>query len=531
MNFVREHKFISTILGLLLLLVLSAFGYIRYQMIGPHREYSIDYTLPVAGEWGEVGDLEVGVAKRDVTPDLNARDGWTDVDGNNKFSPTIDTYADRNGNGDFDLVWIGGFGNKRAAKGVNDPMWARAMAFRNNGVTLVIVSIDSVGITHDRFITIRKMIAETNPDIDHVVFASTHSHETPDTLGIWSFGYLANSKFDEAYMRQVQEGARDAALEAVENLVPADARIATAHVPKENFTRDSRDPQVVDNTLPLAWFREKGTGESIGVLASWGMHPEAMGGDNPMLSSDFVHYFRDAMENGLEGPEAFEAFGGTCVYFSGPVGGLMTQLRIPITDRHGDVYQEDSIAKAKAQGENLAILGAKALRSPDARDMADNRVAVSAKTVFLPIGWPFKAALLLGEIHPGVYDGKAKTEINALRIGEIEVMTTPGEIYPEIVFGGVENPEGADHTIAPVEVPPFFDVMRGAVKMNFNLANDEIGYIVPKSQWDQEAPFTYGRDSAPYGEEYTGNSDISPIIYHTSLEILGRLHETLDSSK
>jgi hypothetical protein len=32
------------------------------------------------------------------------------------------------------------------------------------------------------------------------------------------------------------------------------------------------------------------------------------------------------------------------------------------------------------------------------------------------------------------------------------------------------------------------------------LANDEVGYIVPKRQWDVVAPFAYGRKSSQYGE-------------------------------
>ncbi len=531
LSFMRRHKILSGIAGVFLVLFLAGFGYIRYQMHGPHRGYEVDYVLPAPGEWKEAGDLEVGVAVRDVSPDMDAKDTWVDVNQDNRFDPEVDTWEDRNGNGDFDLVWIGGFGIDRAAKGVNDPLWARAMAFRNNGVTTAIVSIDSIGITYDRYITVRKMIQEANPDIDHVAFAATHSHEAPDTMGIWSYWFLWGSRFDEDYMRMVQESARDAVLEAVDNLKPADATLATAEVPKENFMRDSREPQVLDHQLPLAWFKEKGTDKTIGILTSWGMHPEAMGGDNPYVSSDFVHYFRDAMENGLRGPQAFEGFGGKCVFFTGPIGGLMTQLGIEITDRHGDKYKHDSIEKARAQGENLAILAANALRGAEAQPMEDQRVAVSAKTFYAPIGWPFKLALYLGEVHPGIYGGKARSEINALRIGDIEILTTPGEIYPEIVFGGIENPEGADFAIAPVEVPPLFDVMQGKLKMNFNLGNDEIGYIVPKSQWDQKKPYTYGYKHAPYGEIYTGEPEIAPIIHRTSVEVIQRLHDSLGEAE
>jgi len=30
--------------------------------------------------------------------------------------------------------------------------------------------------------------------------------------------------------------------------------------------------------------------------------------------------------------------------------------------------------------------------------------------------------------------------------------------------------------------------------------HDELGYIIPGSQWDEEAPFAYGRDAPQYGE-------------------------------
>lgn len=530
LSFMSRHKIITGIAGVFLVVFLTAFGFIRYRMHGPHRDYEVDLVLPAPGQWAPVDELEVAVAVRDITPNMDEKDTWVDVDNNNRFNPKIDTWEDRNGNGDFDLVWIAGFGIDRAAKGVNDPLWTRAMAFRNNGVTVAIVSIDSIGMTYDRYITIRKMIHEANPEIDHVAFAATHSHEVPDTMGIWSYWFLWGSRFDEAYLRMVQESARDAVLEAVQKLQPADAVITTGYVPKENFTRDSRDPQVVDNQLPLAWFKEKGTDTTIAILTSWGMHPEAMGGSNPYVSSDFVHYFRQAVEDGLEGPGGFEGFGGKCVFFTGPIGGLMTQLGIEITDRFGTGFKEDSVGKAQAQGENLAIIAANALRSAEVRPMNDQRVAVCARTFYAAMGWPFKAGLYLGLVHPGIYNGKAKSEINALSIGEIEIVTTPGEIFPEIVFGGVENPEGADFKIDPVEVPPFFEVMRGAIKMNFNLGNDEIGYIVPKSQWDRKAPYTYGRNSAPYGEIYTGNPEIAPTIHRVTMSVLRDLHETLDTA-
>jgi hypothetical protein len=126
-------------------------------MHGPYRDYRVDTEFNSAK--AEPGLLYVGVAKPEITPDLSKFDPWVDADGNSKFKPEKgDTYEDRNGNGDFDFVWMGGFDENRPAQGINDPLWTRAIAFRNHGVTVVLASIGCVGLTHERFIKLRKSI-------------------------------------------------------------------------------------------------------------------------------------------------------------------------------------------------------------------------------------------------------------------------------------------------------------------------------------------------------------------------------------
>ena len=125
---------------------------------------------------------------------------------------------------------------------------------------------------------------------------------------------------------------------------------------------------------------------------------------------------------------------------------------------------------------------------------------------------------------------EVKSEINAIRIGDLEIITSPGEVFPEIVDGGIESPEGADIRTEPVEVPPLRSVMKGVINMNFNLGMDEIGYIIPISQWDREPPYTYSYREPPYGEVYIGDPNASPKIHQESLRLLERLHKTLKAS-
>jgi hypothetical protein len=89
----------------------------------------------------------------------------------------------------------------------------------------------------------------------------------------------------------------------------------------------------------------------------------------------------------------------------------------------------------------------------------------------------------------------------------------PGEIYPEIVNGGIERAPGADFDCDPVEVPPVRQLMPGRVKFVFGLANDEIGYIIPKSQWDRKPPYLYGSEKRVYGEINSLGPECGPTLH------------------
>lgn len=519
-GFLGRHKVITGIL----LVVLAIVAVVAWRTIGPHRFYEVDFVKPAAGDGTAADNLLVGVAIRDITPNLEAYDPWTDANGDGRYREKDgDTFEDKNGNGRFDTVWMAGFNSDRPAQAVHDPLWARAIAFRNNGVTFAMVTIDSIGLLHEKIIDIRKSI-DPALGIDHVMFSCTHNHEAPDTMGIWSNGFPP--KFDHQYLYYVKLMCKEAVEEAVANLKPADMVAAQVEIEPEGFVDDSRQPIVYDLQMCCARFVEAGTDKTIGTVVSWGNHVETLGGSNTELTSDFAHYLRDAVEKGVADPNGVKGLGGKCLFFQGMVGGLMTQLHTDVPHRDGErVFSEASFDKAQALGENVGIVVVNALNGESAFREDNPKVAAAAKTIYAPIRGLYGLACFLGLIHPGWYWGNAKTEINVLRVGELEILTIPGELYPEIAEGGVESPEGSDFGIEPVEVPPLRGEMQGRVKMVIGLANDEIGYIIPKSQWDVEPPFAYGREKAQYGEENSGGPDVAGVIHRESLALLKRVHE------
>ena len=136
----------------------------------------------------------------------------------------------------------------------------------------------------------------------------------------------------------------------------------------------------------------------------------------------------------------------------------------------------------------------------------------------------FRLASAIGILDRGTTGRwKVRTEMAAFSIGPASFLTVPGEIYPEIINGGIIAPEGRDFEIDPLEVPPLRSQMPGKYKFIFGLANDELGYIIPKSEWDKEEPWLFYSESDFYGEENSAGPETGPIIHKVGLELINNL--------
>ena len=96
----------------------------------------------------------------------------------------------------------------------------------------------------------------------------------------------------------------------------------------------------------------------------------------------------------------------------------------------------------------------------------------------------------------------------------------PARSTPSWCSDKVQNPPdpAADFPTAPVE-PAIYKQLRGPHRMIIGLANDEIGYIIPKRQWDEKPPFCYGRKKSPYGEINSLGPDTAPVLCEAFLRM------------
>lgn len=518
----RILKYLGIFLVVILLTIGGIFMY-RWRDRHPGYELDLDLRPPVSPT------LSAGFSKKAITPTIV--DTWNDANGDHKFNKDHgDTYNDINGNGKFDAYWIAGMSNAKPAQGVHDDVWARAVVFDDGTHRIALVSLDAIGYLHGDVIDIRQRIPDSL-GIDYVVVASTHTHESNDLIGIWGKD-IFHSGVDDAMSEYVKDQTVAAVVEAANSLRPAKLVFAEDLSGRDSvLMKDTRKPIVKATGLHLVQILDKETGTSLGSLVNWSNHPETLWNSNLLISSDFPHYVREAMENGVYDGDTLkvEGIGGTCIYFTGVIGGLMAPH--PTIDIHdpftGEAYGEPGFAKTKALGDQIALMGLDALRS-HGDTVALGPISARAKTITLPLdNNMFKLAGGLGLIKMGLKGYfRVQSEVAAIRIGPAIMVCIPGELYPEIAFGGVEAPPGREFDIQPLETPPIDTFITDRYRFYLGLANDEIGYIIPKSEWDTKRPYLYLDERDTYGEGNSLGPETAPLIYSAILQTLSELNGT-----
>ncbi|HZT81236.1 MAG TPA: hypothetical protein VFA26_13485 [Gemmataceae bacterium] len=421
-------------------------------------------------------------------------------------------------------VFLAGFGHNRKATRVHDPLKARAVVLKHGGKKIALVSIDVVGFFHPNVERVRKQL----PGFTYVLVSSTHNHEGPDTLGLWGPAFF-KSGVDPDYVKTVEARIVEAVKAADAAAKPAAARLGTVKAPE--LLHDGREPYVKHDELVALEFRGPKSDRPAGIVVQWNCHPETLGDRNTEVSADYV---------GCTVKHLREKHGCPVVYLTGTVGGLMTSLHVPVKDDKGKPLADGTYEKTERYGRLVGEAADRALAA--ARPVKLAPLEARSRAVFVPMDNElYQAARTLGVLDRQAYlwtgdpykaepaDPREKkkrlairTEVAWLRLGELDVACIPGEIYPELVLDKVQDPAdpAADFPDAPIE-PAIYKQLKGPHRMIVGLANDEIGYIIPKRQWDVKPPFCYGRKKAQYGETNSVGPETAPLLCRAFKELVG----------
>ncbi|MBO7405297.1 MAG: hypothetical protein J6V24_10090 [Clostridia bacterium] len=410
--------------------------------------------------------------------------------------------------------YIAGYHNGWEITEVRDLQRATAMWLEAGDCRTVLVSVDCVGLGSDTVARVRDsladLIAETGCAV-HVI--ATHDHAGLDTLGLW--GPVAEDGKNPAFMDNLVAACRDAVLRAYEDRRPG--KLWAADVPMEEMYRDSRDPQIWDPMLHLLRFAPDDGGAGIRVL-SCGAHAESLRGANTRLSRDYPGVLCDLVE---------ERTGDRALFLPGAVGGLVMTKEF--------IQPFDAEENLLVTGEKLAdyACGPVEERELDAV-LSDAGITFSVpldNTVFLY----YKFLGILGneaEAGEGETGYALGTSLSVLRLGSQTLVLVPGEIFPELVFGGGlgehaafparQNPEPLAQILASHGLDDFFIV---------GLADDELGYIVPPDDFlvDEQAPYLEAAEPADgsrhYEETNSVGKDCAGAIANALRELLDGVSE------
>lgn len=421
-------------------------------------------------------------------------------------------------------VYMAGFGKNRKATGVHDPLKARAVVLAHGKGKIALVSVDLVGLFHASVERVRDRL----PGFSYVLVSSTHNHEGPDSLGLWGPSAIA-SGVDPAYLKHVEAQIVAAVKQAAKKLRPVSAVLGTARAPE--LLHDGREPYVKHDELVALRFTDAETKKTSGVVVQWNCHPETLDSRNTLISADFVW----ATVGHLE-----KTHGSPVVYLTGTVGGLMTSLRVPVKDDNGNALKDGTFEKTERYGRLVGKVADRALAA--AKNVSLTPIRVKKRDVYLPLdnkfyvlGWklgvldrpaylwdgdPYRARKAPAEVPPKT-PLCVRSEIAWLRLGDLDVAGIPGEIYPELVLDKVQDPAdpAADFPKAAVE-PAIYKQLPGPHRLIIGLANDELGYIIPKRQWDEKPPFCYGRKNSQYGEVNSLGPETAPILCKAFRELV-----------
>ncbi len=497
------------------------------------------------------GPLLAGVAVRSVVPPCF--ESWVDEDDDAVFDPGEDFRdcgCDRRcpgdpgyrgpdrgeGDGEFQKTLMAGFQKNRPATGVRgadeglvgdgDGISLRALVLDQASVRVALIAVDTVGIFRPDVTRIRAALEDAALDVDYVIVHAIHNHEGPDTMGLWGEN-VTTSGYDPdygAYWRSAAIGAVEEAVAALTTVTEVRVGRADAAVGQPggaaNLIRDSRDPWVVDPTVSTLELREAG-GQTLVTVVGYGCHPETLGSNNTLLTADYVHAVRRTIEQGSQWREApgRAGVGGTAIFLSGALGGMMTTLGVSVTNPDGDTFEAPSFDKADSIGQ---LVGEAALTALErGQQLESPGLRVMAQSFELPVNnglyvFGFESGVIERDVVTRDVPPRVVTEIALLELGPLRMLTVPGELLPEIAVGGYDgsglhtedaalvnpsNPNPPDLDAAPPG-PYLLERLApadgGVRPWLIGLGNDELGYIIP--------PYDFVlADSTPYLDEAEGD--------------------------
>lgn len=422
--------------------------------------------------------------------------------------------------------YTGGYFTQKI-NGVYDDQGVNAIALNDGSGrgTAIFAAIDGLGVGNADIRRIRAAVADKlsekkiKNDIIAININSTHCHTVIDTQGFsleiipkvfqnifsWLPFVESGRSIDSEFLDTLIDGASDAIVDAYLGMTEGKLYyFETAGIGRDDeknlypddeysYLTNKRYGEGYQHVMACFKFVPDDSTIAPTVFANLGAHPTTIDRATSLLSADFPHYIEKSVnESGMN----FMFLQGAQSPISVKKNNVENEavLEKVAAEAEGDPNAAD-YQSAKTLGYEFARLILEA--SAQAKEVEPMlNIDMEECTVKLDKGLFYLAAdaQMLG--FTTVFDSSSPsgysliTEVGYIEIGkDITMLTVPGELIPQLVYGNVVTAEDA-YLGTDWELEATADIIReknpGETVLVMGLCNDAIGYIIPDNDY---APF------------------------------------------
>src|SRR3954454_22131586 len=390
-------------------------------------------------------EYRVGVASRSINPDAAG------------------SYAKQPG-------YLGGYGigskpisDGRPATGIlGDGLHVRAFAVSDGKHPFAIADIEAQGwfaATRDGpygLIDMRKAVEQRTGGAlkaSQVVVQSDHTHGGPDPMGVWG-------RVPVEYRKMIVDRTVDAIVEAYKSMRPGRLYYGTADgrdLLSNQFDYDEAN-KVMDSDVRVLQARDS-RGRAFATLLNFSAHPTVLGSSNTKVTGDWVSAANQQLP---------KAFGGQAMTVVGTLGRTQPADRgcsdpsVPAGEKRDLCSINDYAARVVSRAKEAAAAAKPITGDPRVgadsyliTDPSSNALLLGLLVAGKPVGVPINRSLT----PPWETGNVIGTVVGAARIGDVLMLTMPGEAYPQI----------------PLKVR---SIVPARGYMTAGLADDQLGYLI-----------------------------------------------------
>lgn len=355
-----------------------------------------------------------------------------------------------------------------------------ALSDGTSGIVVQAV-VDGYGLARGDVLKIREKLASfaKENDIISINISTLHQHSLIDTLGMGvalipalmlnpgmnavgiDKSQLTTGK-TEKFMNNLYEVVTSTVIEAVEDMEEGTLYYGSADA--SDLMHDKRKPVVLDGEIHRFRFDPYDSASDEIWICEAGIHCTGYSGDSTAISADFPYYFKEYVK---------ETTGADVVYVQG--------AELAIGDKRDNIQNAGDGKNARVKGYGIEL--AKRVIAIENEEELAPVLNISLTEVALTADNPVHILAVREGIVDSVVvkngaDFTVITEVGYMELGnKIGVAMIPGEIAPEILWGGAVSKEES-WTNTSWDYAPLKDTAGVDKLICFGLNNDQIGYIL-----------------------------------------------------